>query len=45
MLALALFLFTGFSGLIYEVLWTRMFSLVLGTTTFAVTSNLFAPSA
>lgn len=40
LLALALFLFTGFSGLIYEVLWTRMFSLVLGTTTFAVATVL-----
>ena len=43
MLALALFLFTGFSGLIYEVLWTRMFSLVLGTTTFAVPLRSSAP--
>lgn len=31
-----LFLFTGVSGLIYEILWTRMFSLVLGTTVYAV---------
>lgn len=35
-----LFLFSGISGLIYEVLWTRMFSLVLGTTVYAVATVL-----
>jgi len=35
-----LFLFTGVSGLIYEVLWTRMFSLVLGTTVYAIATVL-----
>lgn len=35
-----LFLFSGVSGLIYEVLWTRMFTLVLGTTVYAVTTVL-----
>jgi spermidine synthase len=34
------FLFTGVSGLIYEILWTRMFSLVLGTTVYAVATVL-----
>lgn len=35
-----LFLFSGASGLIYEVVWSRMFSLVLGTTVYAVATVL-----
>jgi len=30
------FFFSGFSGLIYEVVWTRRFELVFGATTYAV---------
>ena len=37
-----LFFLSGFSGLIYEVLWVRMFSLVFGTTVFAVSTVLTA---
>ena len=39
---LALFLVTGFSGLIYEVLWVRMFTVVFGATVFAVSTVLTA---
>ena len=39
---LALFFVTGFSGLIYEVLWVRMFTLVFGATVFAVSTVLTA---
>ncbi len=39
-IVLFLFLFSGVSGLIYEVLWTRMFTLVLGTTVYAVATVL-----
>ena len=35
-----LFFLSGASGLAYEVLWTRMFSLVFGGTVFAVSSVL-----
>ena len=35
-----LFLFSGFTGLVYEVLWTRMFALVFGVTTFAISTVL-----
>ncbi|MCA8956436.1 MAG: fused MFS/spermidine synthase [Planctomycetes bacterium] len=35
-----LFLLSGFSGLVYQVLWTRMFALVLGTTVYAVATVL-----
>lgn len=38
----ALFFVTGFSGLIYEVLWVRMFTLVFGATVFAVSTVLTA---
>ncbi|MBD3182206.1 hypothetical protein GF312_07935 [Candidatus Poribacteria bacterium] len=31
-----LFLFSGFTGLVYEILWTRMFSLVFGGTTLSI---------
>ena len=37
---LGLFLFSGVSGLIYEVVWSRMFVLVLGTTVYAVSTVL-----
>ncbi|MEE2712640.1 MAG: fused MFS/spermidine synthase [Planctomycetota bacterium] len=39
-LALVLFLFSGFSGLVYQVVWARQFALVLGTTTYAIASVL-----
>ena len=39
-LLLALFLFSGISGLIYQVVWTRMFVLVLGTTVYSVATVL-----
>ncbi len=34
------FLFSGFSGLVYEVCWIRQASLVFGSTTFAVSTVL-----
>ncbi len=40
LLVLGLFLFSGASGLIYEVAWSRMFSLVLGTTVYSVATVL-----
>ena len=39
-LVLGLFLFSGVSGLIYEVVWSRMFVLVLGSTVYAVSTVL-----
>ena len=39
-LALVLFLFSGFSGLVYQVVWARRFALVLGTTTYAIATVL-----
>jgi spermidine synthase len=39
-LLLTLFLFSGVSGLIYQVVWTRMFALVLGTTVYSVATVL-----
>ncbi|MFI5340556.1 MAG: fused MFS/spermidine synthase [Candidatus Methylomirabilales bacterium] len=36
------FLFSGTTGLIYEVLWTRMLGLVFGHTVFAITTVLAA---
>lgn len=39
-IVILIFLFSGVSGLIYEVLWTRMFSLVLGTTVYAIATVL-----
>jgi spermidine synthase len=36
----SLFLFSGVSGLIYEVVWSRMLAHVLGTTTYAVATVL-----
>ncbi len=35
-----LFFFSGVTGLVYEVLWTRMFVLVFGATTFAISTVL-----
>ncbi len=35
-----LFLFSGVSGLVYEIVWSRMFALVLGTTVYAVATVL-----
>jgi spermidine synthase len=37
-----LFFFSGFTGLVYEILWTRMFALVFGATTFAISIVLAA---
>jgi len=37
---LGLFLFSGVSGLVYEVVWSRMFVLVLGSTVSAVSTVL-----
>ena len=34
------FLISGFCGLLYEVVWTRMFTLVIGNTVFSVSSIL-----
>jgi len=34
--ALALFFLSGIAGLIYEIVWTKLFSLVLGNTIFSV---------
>jgi spermidine synthase len=39
---LALFFSSGAVGLIYEVVWSRMFTLVFGSTVFAVTTVLTA---
>ncbi len=39
-LILALFLFSGVSGLIYEVVWSRMFAVLLGTSVYAVATVL-----
>jgi spermidine synthase len=37
-----LFFLSGFAGLVYEVTWTRMFALVFGATTFAISTVLAA---
>jgi spermidine synthase len=37
-----LFFISGFTGLVYEVTWTRMLTTVFGSTTFAITSVLSA---
>jgi spermidine synthase len=39
-LVLAAFLLSGVSALIYEVIWTRALSLVLGNTTYAISTML-----
>ncbi len=39
-LSLLLFLFSGFSGLVYQVVWARRFATVLGTTTYAIATVL-----
>jgi len=40
LLVLALFLFSGFSSLIYQVVWTRLLVLVFGSTTYATSTVL-----
>ncbi len=40
--AIICFFFSGASGLIFEVIWTRMFSLVFGATTLAISTVLTA---
>jgi spermidine synthase len=37
-----LFFISGFTGLVYEVTWTRMLATVFGSTTYAITSVLSA---
>ena len=37
-----LFFISGFTGLVYEVTWTRMLTTVFGSTTYAITSVLCA---
>ena len=39
---LGLFLVTGFTGLVYELLWARMFTVVFGATVLAVSTVLAA---
>ena len=39
---LGLFLVTGFTGLVYELLWARMFTMVFGATVLAVSTVLAA---
>ncbi|HSE91949.1 MAG TPA: fused MFS/spermidine synthase [Methylomirabilota bacterium] len=39
---LVCFFFSGFTGLVYEVLWIRMLGLVFGQTVFAITTVLAA---
>ncbi len=39
---LMLFFFSGFSALVYQIVWMRMFSLVFGVTTLAVSTVLTA---
>jgi len=41
-IVLALFLASGFAGLVYEVLWTRMLTYVFGATLYAVSTVLAA---
>lgn len=41
-LVVPLFLFSGMAGLIYEVIWSRALVLVMGATTFAITTVLVA---
>ena len=37
-----LFLISGFSGLVYEIVWTRIFGLIFGNTTLAISTVLAA---
>lgn len=39
---LVLFFFSGFAGLLYEVVWTRIFGLIFGNTTLAISTVLSA---
>ena len=38
----ALFVISGFTGLVYEVVWVRMFTTVFGNTVFATSTVLTA---
>lgn len=42
MIILLLFFLSGFSGLLYEVVWTRVFGLIFGNTTLAISTVLAA---
>ena len=37
-----LFFISGFTGLVYEITWTRMLTTTFGSTTYAITSVLSA---
>lgn len=39
---LALFFISGFTGLVYEIIWTRIFGLIFGNTTLAISTVLAA---
>ena len=41
-LILFLFFASGISGLIYEIVWTRIFTLLFGNTTYAISTVLTA---
>ena len=41
-IVLAIFFLSGFSGLVYQVVWVRMMGLVFGTTVYAVSTVLTA---
>ena len=42
LLPLVLFFFSGFSGLVYEVVWVRIFGTVIGNTVLSTTAVLAA---
>ncbi|MEJ2635604.1 MAG: fused MFS/spermidine synthase [Calditrichia bacterium] len=39
---LSLFFISGFTGLVYEIIWTRVFGLIFGNTTLAISTVLAA---
>ncbi len=41
-LVLVLFFISGFTGLVYEIIWTRVFGLIFGNTTLAISTVLAA---
>lgn len=41
-LILALFFISGFTGLVYEIIWARIFGLIFGNTTLAISTVLAA---
>ncbi len=41
-LVLVLFFVSGFTGLVYEIIWTRIFGLIFGNTTLAISTVLAA---